>query len=116
MSSDDQHPLGEFQPPDLPEIDSDTLVAMESVAASLRRRIARGDGIQVVDVGAEFKEEESTRSENWNRMLASIPSANTTEHGCRLANYLARQEAKRMHVYSPGAQHRSAAYERKEEE
>lgn len=41
-------------------------------------------------------QEEHERAMAWGRMLADLPSADPpTDHGCRLANYLAKQERRR---------------------
>lgn len=41
-------------------------------------------------------QEEHERAMAWGRMVADLPSADPpTDHGCRLANYIARQERRR---------------------
>lgn len=41
-------------------------------------------------------QEEHERARAWERMVADLPSADPpTDHGCRLANYIARQERRR---------------------
>lgn len=47
-------------------------------------------------VEARPTQEEVERSAAWDRMIADLPSAQVlTDHGCKLANYIAKQERRR---------------------
>lgn len=128
MSSD-------YSPPDPPDYDPDAVAAVESVAASLRARMAwqslafpdapaytvtgateaqimedleavlreqnqqpHGQPIQTHCAPAVLLgQDEHERAKMWGHMLADLPSASPlTDHGCKLVNFLARQEARRM--------------------
>jgi len=82
--------------PGAPTVDDELL-------AELERWIA-GDVIPMVpeDPHAHcapsvlLDQSQSARSAAWDRMIADLPSSDPpTDHGCRLANYLAKQERRR---------------------